>query len=134
MGETALYIPGLIAAASLSSSQYRAVRLTAAWTVGAFTNANAPQEPLGVLQNDPDAAGEPCSVIGYGATKGEAGASYSVGDRLGLDNVGRFITAAFEAAIGAADLYVCAVALEAAGAQGDYMRIWFTSPVPGSTE
>jgi hypothetical protein len=133
MSETSLHIPGLKASADLSAAQFRCVQISAAFTVAPITNGNA-QIPIGVLQNDPDAANEAAEVIALGASMVEAGASFSAGDSLVSDNSGRLITGAFEAAIGTADLYVVGRALEAAGAAGDHMRAWLGVYVPGSAE
>lgn len=107
------------AAADLSAGQYRFVELTAAQTVnvcGAITDI-----AIGVLQNDPDAAGKPAVVALSGTTKVVAGAAIAAGARVAP-------TAAGKAQTAASTQYPRAIALDAAAADGDVIEV-FLLPV-----
>ena len=120
------------AAVDLSSHQWHFVRLSEDFTVSTITNGNA-QVPFGVLLNDP-IAGEAAEVALPGEICfAEAGGSISFNNHCSVNNDGELIAAPFEAAIGTADLYVCALALEDAS-DGEKFKILVLSPVPGSTE
>lgn len=107
-------IPGLQAGANLSSSQYRAVKMhSTAFQVVAIDNANAPDRPVGILQNDPDTAGHPAIVAFCGLCRAEAGGNISVGDSLALDNNGKVIADAVVTAQDGVDLYHIGIALQA---------------------
>lgn len=122
------------ATADLSSKQYHAVRLSDEYAVSAISDANAPQIPIGILQNDPDADGQPAEVVTMGFCRAECGGTISANDMLGMNNDGELISAAYEAAIGTADLHVFAIALED-GADGEIIEVFVFAPgVPGSTE
>lgn len=73
-------IPGLKAAADLSSKQYYLVELTAADTVNLCNGVT--DRPIGVLQNAPK-SGEPAEVCALGVTKINSDAALSVGDQIG---------------------------------------------------
>ena len=73
-------IPGLKAAADLSSKQYYLVELTAADTVNVCNGVT--DRPIGVLQNAPK-SGEPAEVCALGVTKINSDAALSVGDQIG---------------------------------------------------
>lgn len=73
-------IPGLKAAADLSSKQYYLVELTAADTVNVCNGVT--DRPIGVLQNAPQ-SGEPAEVCALGVTKINSDAALSVGDQIG---------------------------------------------------
>lgn len=121
------------AGSDLSAHQYHAVQLDEDFRVDVITNANAPQIPIGILLNDP-ISGEAAEVAGPGEICfAEAGGSITYGQHLGMNNDGELIAAPFEAAIGTANLYVLAIALEDAS-DGDHFKVMVLSPVPGSTE
>ena len=115
-------IPGVVAGADLSAKQYHAV----IWggtgrEVDPVTNANA-QKPCGVLQDDPDAALQPCDVAWFGVVKVELGGTVTLGADLACNNDGEFI-ADDEVADGTAvDLHHMGVAL-AAGVDGDIIEM-----------
>lgn len=120
------------AGSDLSAKQYHAVLLDEDFRVDAITNGNA-QVPIGILQNDP-ISGEAAEVALMGEVCfAEAGGSITYGNALSVNNDGELIAAPFEAAIGTADLYIIAFALEDAS-DGDHFKVLVTSPVPGSTE
>ncbi|MDD4984180.1 MAG: hypothetical protein PHQ43_00125 [Dehalococcoidales bacterium] len=106
-------IPGLKAGEDLSSYQYRAVKLdSTAFQVIKHSNANAPELPIGILQNDPDAAGKPAHVAYCGVCKARYGGNVTLGDSLSIDNDGDLISDAVVADGSAVDLYHIAKALE----------------------
>lgn len=79
------------AAANLSSSQFCAVKISAADTVNL---AGDGEDCIGVLQNKPGAAGRGAEVRTYGPTKGKAGGTCTAGGNAGIDSSGRFVNAA----------------------------------------
>lgn len=130
-------LAGLVASGDLSASQFRFVRLStsAPFEVSAISNANAPQIPIGVLQNKPDAAGQGAEVAGPGEVcKAEAGGSFDEAVTLGVDDSGRVIAAPFETSPATADLYIIGTSLQASGALGDVVFILVQSPVLASTQ
>jgi hypothetical protein len=113
-----LSIPGVTAAADLSTKQYHAVKADSTERrVAAITNANA-ESPMGVLQDDPDAADRPADVAYFGVVKVELGGTVSYGDDLACNNDGELITDAELTDGSASDLHHIGVALEA-GVDGD---------------
>ncbi len=129
-------IPGLVASGNISSSQHRFVKMSASnpFEVSAMSNANAPELPIGVLQNDPDAAGEGAEVAGPGSTcLVECGDTIDEGEALGCDNNGRVIAAPFETSPATADLYIIGTALQA-GTVSTKVKILVQSPFLASTE
>ncbi len=128
-------IPGMVASGDLSSSQHRFVRMSASnpGEVSAISDGNT-QIPVGVLMNDPNAAGQPAEVAGpFSTVKVECGGSIDEGEALSVDNDGKVIAAPFESAPGTADLYICATALQA-GTDGTKVMILVQHPVACSTE
>ena len=89
----ATYIKGqsisLVAAADLSTSQFRAIKVDGN---GRAALAALGEFAIGVLQNNPG-ANVPASVMVSGTSKGVAGAAITAGDRLAVDAAGRFIPA-----------------------------------------
>lgn len=122
------------AAADISSSQFHAVMGSGEFGIAPITNGNA-QVPIGILENDPDADGQPASVCVFGVTRARCGGSVSAWNRLSVNNTGELIAAPYEAAIGTADLYVIATALED-GADNEIIEVFVHGivGVPGSTE
>lgn len=115
-------IPG-VTRAGTAVTQYRAVILDSTERrILPVTDANA-SKPLGILQDDPGATGEPCDVSYMGICKAEAGAAITFGDDLALDNSGRVITDVEVADGSAVDLHHVGVALEAASAAGAVIDI-----------
>lgn len=116
-----LSLPGVVANADLSAKQYHAVQMsTTDWKVAAISNANAPQVPIGILQNDPDADGKPADVAILGVCKAECGDTVTAGDNLSINNDGEVITDAETTT--SSDLYHIGVALED-GVDGEVISI-----------
>jgi len=117
-----LSIPGITAAADLSTKQYHAVKLdSTARRVAAITNGNA-ERPVGILQDDPDAAGRTADVAYIGIVKAELGGTVSYGDSLASNNDGELIADAEVADGSAVDLHHIGIALEA-GVDGDIIDV-----------
>lgn len=115
-----LSLPGVVANADLSSYQYKAVQIsTTDWKVAAMSNANAPQVPIGILQNKPDADGKPADVAILGVCKAECGDTVTAGDNLAVNNSGEVISDAEETS---SDLYHIGVAMED-GVDGEVISI-----------
>lgn len=101
------------AAADLSSFRYRFVVMSADYTVNI---AGAGARALGVLQDNPAAAGRGALVCTDGTTKLVAGAAVAAGALLTSDATGRGVTA------GGGTQY-SAKALQAATAAGDLIEV-----------
>lgn len=80
MAEQLPEIYSFLAAADLSTKQYYFVKFTAARTVNLCTAIT--DLAVGVLQDDPAAAGRPCGVAVYGTTKLVAAAAIAAGVRV----------------------------------------------------
>lgn len=78
------------ASADLRNDQYKGVTLDATGVLIAGADANI----VGVLQNDPEEAGQSSNIRTKGVTKAVAGGSVTVGDRVGTDADGAFVTGA----------------------------------------
>ena len=78
----------LEASADLSTGQFRAVTVVAA---GAELVAAADAAIVGVLQNNPDAAGKAASIQTHGASKAVAGGVIARGDELSTDATGALV-------------------------------------------
>jgi len=102
------------AAGDLSAKQYLFMKMSADNTVD--TCAAVTDVAVGVLQNDPSAAGKPATVAVLGTTKVVAGAAIAVGARVAP-------TAAGKAQTSVATQYARGIALEAAAADGDIIEI-----------
>lgn len=76
------------ASADLSADQFRAVRVVAA---GAEVAATLDGDTVGILQNNPDAAGQACVVQNKGVAQAQVGAAVARGDRLVVDAAGDLI-------------------------------------------
>src|SRR5512137_1919614 len=88
--ETGRRIPGLKAAADLSTKQFYCVELTAADTVNVCNAAT--DKVIGTLQNKPNAAGQAAEVSSAGdIIKGIAGGAISVNDWVGTDANGKLV-------------------------------------------
>ena len=106
------------AAADYSSSQYYLMYQSAADTV--TKAATAGTKVIGVLQDDPAAAGRAGSVRVMGVTKVVAGAAISVDDELTVDSSGRAVTNSSDS------YYIWGRALEAATTAGDIISALVT--------
>ena len=122
------------ATADLSARQFYAVKGSGEYGVAAITNGNA-EVPIGILQNDPDADGQPAVVCVFGRARARVGGAVSAFNKLSVNNTGELIAAPYEAAIGTADLYVVATALED-GADNEIIDVFVNgfAAVPGSAE
>ena len=76
------------ASADLSAEQFRAVTVVAGGAAVAGLDA---ADIVGILQNNPDAAGQACVVQNKGVARAQAGAAISRGDRLVSDANGDLI-------------------------------------------
>jgi hypothetical protein len=104
----------LKAGADLSAKQYHFVEVTGVRTVGA---ANAvTDKAIGVLQNDPNAAGAEATVAIGGTTKLVAGGSITAGALVAPKADGRGQTAV-------ATQYARAIALETSVNDGDIIEV-----------
>jgi hypothetical protein len=109
---------GLIAAGDLSASQFKAVKISAALTVAAV--AAVTDIPIGVLQNNPSAAGQAAEVMTTGISRMVAGAAITVPNSLTVDATGRAV-----AAVLGTDTtkHVIGQAIEPAAAAGDIIAV-----------
>jgi hypothetical protein len=89
-----LNIP-LPAAADLSSYQYRAVKQDSSGNA-ALCSVDG-EKAMGLLQNDPDAAGKAASIMVQGASKAVAGGTIAYWAAVGTDATGKLITVDEEA-------------------------------------
>ncbi len=114
-GET---LPGIEAAADLSTNQFHAVRID---SNGQAALATAGQSIAGVLQNKPNAAGVAATIWGPGTlTKMVAGATVAAGADVTPDGTGRAVTAATtNYIIGQATI---------GGAVGELISVFITQP------
>ena len=71
----------LTAAADLSAKQYHFVKLASATTVNVCTGIA--DVPIGILQNNPDTAGDPCVVQIFGLSKVVADGTLAAGNIIG---------------------------------------------------
>lgn len=115
-------LSGVMADADLSSYQFKAVQMseTTDRYVSALSNANAPQTPVGILQNDPAAAGEPAEVVICGQCKMEYGDTIVRGANISVNNAGEAISDAESTS--SSDLYHIGVAIES-GVDGDIREV-----------
>lgn len=128
MGYDFRAVPGLIRGSS-ALTQFRAVVLNTAAdrTVDPVTNANG-ERPIGILQDDPAATGDPCLVAYDGVCEAEYGGSVTAGDTLAVNNSGQLISDAEVTDGSAVDLHHIATALEA-GASGERHMVLLHTPV-----
>lgn len=116
--EQPVFMEGSCAAGvDLRTHQYKAVKLTAASTVGLTTVAGEPF--LGVLQDTPN-TGEPANVMILGKTKAIGGAAVAAGVRVMTNNAGQIITAATTGST------CCGWSVEACAALGNKFTIILT--------
>ncbi|NPV72075.1 MAG: DUF2190 family protein [Firmicutes bacterium] len=125
----------LEAAADLSASQYRFVRVDAN---GRAALCGAGQPAVGVLQNKPSAAGQAAQVRALGITKVVAGAAIAKGALVASDASGQAVAATVTTAnttTGAlTGSHVAGIALEAAAAAGGVISVLLLpmGAVPGT--
>lgn len=86
-GPQVLKVPGLTAAADLTSHQYKFVEIVGGTTTVNVVNA-VTDRPIGVLLNKPK-AGEACEVIAIGVTEVVAGETLAAGDMLSVGATGK---------------------------------------------
>lgn len=124
-------IPGMLipfqVAADLSGQQYRAVKLDANGQIAAIT-ANT-DNPLGILQDKPSAAGRAGAVMLDGISKMVGGANLAKGDLVGIDAQGR----AEAVAHGTANRTIVGICLEDNSVAGGLITVQFDckNPVRG---
>lgn len=102
-----------MAAADLSTKRYHGMRISAEMTVN--TSGAAAEDTIGVLINEPSAAGMAASVRILGTAEVMAGAAFAAGARLTTNAAGRWITATTGQAYHA-------IASHAATADGDVVE------------
>lgn len=102
----------LPAGADLSAKQYHFVTVNSSGQAVAVSSDGG--AGIGVLQNNPDAAGKSATIAIAGVTKTAASASISAGVRVASDNAGK------AGAVGSGDDFVMGVALEAMASGGIY--------------
>jgi hypothetical protein len=102
------------AGGDLSAKQYHFVKISAAQTVVACTGTT--DKAIGILQNDPDAAGEEAVVAILGTSKLVAGGIVAFGANIGPKADGRAQTAV-------ATQFARAHAVEASLADGDVIEV-----------
>lgn len=105
----------LEASADLSADQFKLIQTDSSGQA-ALTGAGG--VVTGILQDEPDAAGQGAAVRVYGVTKVKAGAAISVGDQIESDASGLAITTTTG--------YIIGIALEAASASGDIIPMLIT--------
>ena len=120
-------IPGLIAAADLSTKQYHLVKFNGTGRqVAAITDGNVTTEHIaGILQDDPNTTGDPCDVAAFGVAKAECGGTITAGDFFASNNDGEIISDEANPAnqTNANDLYHMGIALED-GVDGDIIDVY----------
>lgn len=111
-------VPGVDAAADLSTKQFFIVKMTA---TGVNLAGNG-EQALGVLQNKPDALGKAATVASVGSTsKVVAAVALAVGADVSSDAAGK-------AAASASGEYILGKALTASAADGDLITLHITMP------
>lgn len=80
----------LEASADLSSNQFYAIKVDSS---GQAALAGDGENAVGILQNDPDAAGKAAEVMFLGVSKAALGGTVTAGDNLASDTNGAFVTA-----------------------------------------
>lgn len=111
---------GYTASSDLSSSRFRAVKISGARTVTAI--AAITDKPFGVLQNAP-ASGQVAEVMAQGRSKMEASAAIAVGATIGVSANGRAVTIA-----PGTDLtqYIIGIAEDACSNAGEIISVYLT--------
>lgn len=112
--QESLTIITLPAAGDLSSSQYLCVDVNSSGQAAVVGTAGA--KGIGVLQNDPAAAGRDASVAIAGKTKVVAGAAVTAGAKVQADAAGKAITAA-------SGDHVFGIAVTSAGAANELFEV-----------
>lgn len=103
----------LAASGTLATKQFYGVKVdTNSQVAVAGYNDNV----IGVLQNNPDAAGKPCTITVGGVCKAIAGGTISPGDRVTVDTNGKFVS------VSSVDAYILGTALTA-GASGSIFAL-----------
>jgi hypothetical protein len=106
-------ISGAEASADLSTHQFKFVTMT---STGAALNTVAKGLIDGVLQDKPNALAQPANVAFSGVSKVVAGAIVAKGALVMSDATGKAVTATSTG-------YICGRALEASGADGDFISV-----------
>jgi len=112
VGET---LPGVEAAADLSTHQFKFVKMTST----GINICGAGEAAVGVLQNKPSALGQAATVWGAGTvSKVVAGAAVAKGAKVTPDATGRAVTAA-------SGNYEAGQALDASTGAGQLISVWY---------
>lgn len=123
----------LLAAADLSSYQYRAVKVD---SNGKAALSGDGENAIGILQDKPDAQDKAAEVMVLGASKAEYGGSVTAGDNLASDANGKLVTATASDAILAvaledgSDGEVHSVSLVTRTSSGTNNTTWSTMTIP----
>lgn len=114
-----VYVPGLLAASSMASNQWKVVKFAS--TAGQFTLVNATTDlAIGILEDTP-AAGQPGLICAQGVTKAIAGVNdLAVSEVLGYNTTAQVAdhTTDNRRSLG--------IALEASTAVGDIVKVLLT--------
>lgn len=111
---------GYTASSDLSTSPFRAVRLSGVRTVTAISAIT--DKPLGVLQNTP-ASGETAQIMASGRSKMEASAAITAGATVGVSANGRAVTI-----VPGTDTtqYVLGIAEDTCANAGEFISVYLT--------
>ena len=124
-------IPGLIADADLSASQFEAMKMKGTGEPFEVAVVSATTDlPIGILQNDPNVAGQAAEVAGPGGVaKAKCGGTIVAGDLLVVANDGELVaSAAFDVdATHVHTIFAIAIALED-GADQEIIKVLVISP------
>lgn len=115
-GYSKLFSDSMLAYGDLSAYQYHWMKISSSRTVNLCGNT---EQPYGILQNDPAAAGRPAEVMVYGISNLVAGGSITAGNLVGSDTNGHGV------AVSTDDLYFGGIAREDA-ATSDIFSILLT--------
>ena len=110
--EANLVCQSFLADCDLSTKQYYAVKMSTTETVILASDADAFM--LGVLQDEPDAAGKGCLVAIGGISKAVGGEQIDAGASVAVGAGGKFV---------AATTISCGMALNACGADGELFSL-----------
>jgi hypothetical protein len=109
----------------LSGDQYLCVEVTGAAQVDTCDGAG--DVPIGILLNKPT-AGQAASVSGIGSiVTGTASAAITAGAKVGTTAAGKLVTKSAD------EDYYLGIAIDAAAADGDLIRIYQTGPLQIAT-
>lgn len=110
---------GLVAAADLSSHQFKAGKLNTTGKVAVVSAAA--DKGVGIIQNKPNAADQPVDLIMQGESRALLGGTVNEADELGFNTTGQLVATTTDNA------WTIATALEA-GVAGDIASVWVHGP------